>query len=354
VLFLHDGVVGVIALDRDRIAARTGLVEERDLVRMVHALLFELRGAVFTPTRERVAGEALEATFADLAALILWPSLTALSRDGWPTSLAIVPAGALTRLPWAALPLPDGRRLCEAMELVVLPGLRLSLLAGPVESNAVAAAGADGPPIVVAADAGELAHVAHEARAVTARFPGARLLVGAEASAEMFLQLAPRAPWVHFAGHGHYRADAPHGSALRFADRWLLADELVALRLSASWVGLSACQSARALVRPGEEWFGLARSFLLSGARAILASQWDIEDEAAARLMVDLYSRLADGTSLQRALSDAQAARLRAGAHPLEWAGFVILGGGHSGTRALEHSPCTPAWFRMEVRSEAS
>ena len=330
--FLHDGAVGVIALDHDRIAARANLIEEADLMRMAHALLFELRGAVFTPARERTVGEDLKGAFADLAGLILWPALAALARDSWPTSLAIVPAGPLTRLPWAALPLPDGRALCEATELAVMPGLRLSMLAPVAGSNGAAAAANGGPPLVVAADAGELEHVQREARAVTARFPAARLLTGSEASAERFLELAPRAPWIHFAGHSLYRADAPHESALRFADRWLLADELAALRLRASWVGLSACQSARALVRPGEEWFGLARSFLLSGARAILASQWDIEDAAAAALMVELYSQLADGCSLRQALSGAQATRLRCGAHPLEWAGFVILGGGRPGT----------------------
>src|SRR5262249_6080675 len=83
--FLHDGAVGVIAMDHDRIAARANLIEEADLMRMVHALLFELRGAVFTPAHERTAGEELKDAFADLAGLILWPALAALARDSWPT-----------------------------------------------------------------------------------------------------------------------------------------------------------------------------------------------------------------------------------------------------------------------------
>jgi CHAT domain-containing protein/tetratricopeptide (TPR) repeat protein len=350
--YMHDGTLGVIALSRDGIAARTDLVQERDLVRMVHALLFELRGAVFMPANKRVAGDELKAAFAELAALILWPALTEIRQRGWPASLAIVPVGPLARLPWAALPLPDGRALCEAMELSVVPGLRLSMLA-MAEPGAEAGTRVTGPALVIAADAGELEHVANEASAVTARFPGAQLLAGREASAERFLALAPRAPWIHFAGHGHFRADAPHESALRFADRWLLADELAALQLSAAWVGLSACQSARSLVRPGEEWFGLARSFLLSGAHAILASQWDIEDEAAARLMVDLYGRLADGASLGRALSDAQAARLQSGAHPLEWAGFVMLGAGRVGLGKRRASQRSRSSATIEARLEA-
>ena len=344
---LHGGALGVIALSRDAIASHMDLVQERDLTRMVHGLLFELRGAVFEPAQKRTAGNEMNAVLEELASVVLWPALAELSRDRWPTSLAVVPAGPLSRLPWAALPLPDGRALCEVMEITVVPGLRLSMLAG-----AQTAAGS-GPPLVVAADAGELESVASEARAVIERFPDARLLAGAEATVERFLELAPRAPWIHFAGHGQFRADAPHESALRFADRWLLADELADLRLSASWVGLSACQTARALVRPGEEWFGLARSFLLSGARAVLASQWDIADEAAARLMVDLYGRVAEGESLARALSQAQAASLHGGTRPLEWAGFQILGGGQFGAGRQKHSRDSRVWSNIMSRSEA-
>src|SRR5437667_12900489 len=55
----------------------------------------------------------------------------------------------------------------------------------------------------------------------------------------------------------------PHESARR----------LDALRLAARGVALSACQTARALVRPGEEWFGFPRSLLLAGAGAVLRSE---------------------------------------------------------------------------------
>src|SRR5204862_240812 len=139
----------------------------------------------------------LRAGFEELAALTLWPALAAVRRDGWPTSLAIVPVGPLARLPWAALPLPDGRSLCEAMEITVVPGLRLSMLATAAERGPTAGTDESGPPIVVAADAGELESVGREARAVTARFPNARLLAGIDATAEQFLELAPRAPWIH-------------------------------------------------------------------------------------------------------------------------------------------------------------
>ncbi len=314
---VHDGVLGALAVAREGLDGRAALVSEAQLSQMVHALLFALRGAAYVPTDRRNDDPGLDRALAELAGLVLWPLLA--GRE--PGALAIAPAGPLARVPWAALPMPDGRTLCETCSTVVVPGLRLGL-AQRAPSRPAAP-----HPLVIAADAGELAAVGPETDAVLAAFPGARLLAGADATAERFRALAPDAPWIHFAGHGGWRADAPHESGLRLYDRWLLAGELADLRLRANWVTLSACHTARALVHPGEEWFGLARSFLLAGAGAVVAAQWDVEDAPTSELMAGLYRRLADGTPLAGALAAAQAARRAAGAHPLDWAGFVALGG---------------------------
>ena len=314
---VHDGVAGALAITRHGLSGRPALVTEAQLTQRTHALLFALRGAACAPAGARPADPALEEQFAELASLVLWPLL----RGTVPDAIAIAPAGPLARLPWAALPLPDGRALCEACETVVVPGLRLGL------ARRTRAASAGGAPLIVAADAGELEAVRTETEALLAAFPRARMLTGADATADRCIELAADAPWIHFAGHGGWRADAPHASGLRLHDRWLLAGEIASLSLAAEWVTLSACHTARALVHPGEEWFGLARSFLVAGASAVVAAQWDVEDAPTAELMADVYARLAAGTPLARALAQAQAARKQAGAHPLDWAGFVALAG---------------------------
>jgi CHAT domain-containing protein len=215
-------------------------------------------------------------------------------------------------------------------------------------------------PLVVAVDAGELGAVKHEIAAVLAAFPAARVLSGPEATAERFLELAPGAEWIHFAGHGGWQPGAPETSGLKMHNRWLLAGELAGLELSARWVTLSACHGARALVRPGEEWFGLARSFLLAGAAAVVAAQWDVDDEATATLMSDLYTRLASGIPLARSLAGAQAARAAAGEHALDWAGFAVLGGprilaDHSGRHRASLSQGDVAARHVgSVRTEAA
>jgi tetratricopeptide (TPR) repeat protein len=313
--FTHDGDLGAITVRRDGLGARARLVNEERLASLVGSVLFSLRSAAYTPAPLRAPDTELAQRIEELASLVLWPLLRRT-----PDAFVLAPTGPLARLPWAAMPLPDGRLLCQAGEVIVVPGLRLGL----ARSTRTAKPGA---PLIVAVDAGELPAVASEAQAVAAAFPGATLLAGSDASAERFLALAPGAEWIHFAGHGGWRADAPEASGLRMHDRWLLAGELADLSLSSRWITLSACHTARALVRPGEEWFGLARAFLLAGASAVVAAQWDVDDDATSRLMADLYMRLASGSPLPRALADAQAARAAAGEHPIDWAGFAVLGG---------------------------
>ena len=153
------------------------------------------------------------------------------------------------------------------------------------------------------------------------------MLDGKRATVARFLERAPHAAWIHFAGHGLYRPESPHGSGLQLADGWLAAASLSETRFAAERVVLSACQSARALVQPGEEWFGLARTLLLGGVRRVIAAQWDIDDRAARRFMADWYAQVAGGASAAAALASVQADQARAGVHPIDWAGFVGLGG---------------------------
>ncbi|MBI5837021.1 MAG: CHAT domain-containing protein [Candidatus Eisenbacteria bacterium] len=195
---LHRGSLGAITAGRHRLSGRLGMANEAQVTRLVHSLLFQLRSATFSGAGAPGPAGAPGATLAELAALALWPALGPSLPAGLPRGLAVAPVGPLARLPWAALPLPDGRALCEAMSLVVVPGLRLGLAGARTASPT-----ATSPPLIVAADAGELENVEPETRALLREFPQARLLAGAEATAERFLDLAPRAEWIHFAGHGH-------------------------------------------------------------------------------------------------------------------------------------------------------
>jgi CHAT domain-containing protein len=144
--------------------------------------------------------------------------------------------------------------------------------------------------------------------------------------------MAGKCDVLHLATHGDFRPDNPLFSGLALADGWLTALEMFDLRLNASLVTLSACQTGRSLVGGGDELLGLMRALLYAGAASLLLSLWPVEDHSSAELMEHVYQRLADGQSKRAALREAQLCLLNESsarapyAHPYYWAPFFLVG----------------------------
>ena len=138
------------------------------------------------------------------------------------------------------------------------------------------------------------------------------------------------------AAHGSFRADNPLFSGLALADGWLTTLDIFNLRLHASLVTLSACETGRSVVAGGDELLGLMRAFLYAGATSLVLSQWVVDDRSTARLMERFYTHLANGQSKGAALRLAQLAFLGEGSsevvfpaaysHPYFWAPFFLVG----------------------------
>jgi CHAT domain-containing protein len=174
------------------------------------------------------------------------------------------------------------------------------------------------------------------------------VLLGAGAS-ESALRARPLDQYrvLYFATHGllpgelHCQAEpglvlSPPASAAATtdADGLLEAGEVASLRLNADLVVLSACNTAAAGGGRfgGGSLEGLADSFFNAGARAVLASHWEVPSAATAALMEDVFRRYgADrARGLAEALRQAQLdlARVPATAHPFYWAAFTLIGAG--------------------------
>ncbi len=68
--------------------------------------------------------------------------------------------------------------------------------------------------------------------------------------------------------------------------------EIAAHPVSASLVVLNGCHSGQGNALPGAGLMGLTRAWIGAGARAVLATRWDIPDEAGKTMMVEFYRAL--------------------------------------------------------------
>ena len=160
---------------------------------------------------------------------------------------------------------------------------------------------------------------------------------------------------LHFATHALLPTDlpcqtqpaivtsAPPGASS--ADGALLTTSAVTdLHLDADLVVLSACNTGGGS-EGGEALSGLARSFFYAGARALMVTQWSVNDQVSAYLVADMMSRLHGGKAGGTAgsLRAAQLALLNGAgngfpatiADPFYWAAFSVIGDGGSGAGAI-------------------
>jgi tetratricopeptide (TPR) repeat protein len=243
--------------------------------------------------------------------------------------LIVVPHGPLHYLPFHAL--HDGRSfLVEQHEISYLPGYSLlSYCCGPRPD-------ASGMLALGYSCGGRLPFAVREARAVADLF-GGELCAEDAATVAHLSEAGARRRVIHLATHGDFRSDNPLFSGLALADGWLSTLDCFNLRLGASLVTLSGCQTGRSVVGGGDELLGLTRALLAAGAASLLLSLWAVEDVSTAQWMTDFYTHLANGRTKGEAVRQAQIGFIRGQgaadpaqaacyAHPFFWAPFYLVG----------------------------
>jgi CHAT domain-containing protein len=102
--------------------------------------------------------------------------------------------------------------------------------------------------------------------------------------------------------------------------------DILDTKLDSRLVVLSACETSRGRLLPGEGVLGPAQAFLQSGVGSVVASHWRVSDKETAAFMQSFYrnllqQRLPAGAALRRAQLD----QLSAGGD-LHWAAFSLYG----------------------------
>ena len=180
-----------------------------------------------------------------------------------------------------------------------------------------------------------------EADAIAALVPSSSLLEATDFAASRMLVARGALDHyriVHFATHGLLDSEHPDLSGLVLSlvdekgapvDGFLRMHEIYNLHLPADLVVLSACQTALGREIRGEGLVGVTRGFMYAGARSVVASLWQVDDESTAELMKRFYrGMLKENRRPADALRAAQLelSRNPRWAAPFYWAGFVLQG----------------------------
>ncbi len=245
------------------------------------------------------------------------------------SKLIIVPHDALHYLPFHAL--YDGNSyLIERYEISYLPNsssLRYCKEVRPAEEGSV---------IVGHSNGNRLPNAVEEARTIATLLNG-QVFLEDQASLTELYKVIPNCRLLHLAAHGDFRLDNPLFSGLALADGWLTTMDIFNLRLKASLVTLSACQTGRNVMGGGDELLGLMRAFLSGGAASVALTLWAVEDHSTAQIMETFYCHLVHGSGKGAALRYAQMQFIRGDhelsevqpeyyAHPYFWAPFFLVG----------------------------
>ena len=249
--------------------------------------------------------------------------------------LIVVPDGALSKAPWAAL--------SETLRIRTVPSLTsLKVITdSPIEYHSKSGALLVGDPCLkkITDKRGNLIYdplkYARKEVEIIGKILESQPLTGEDATKEAVLQRIKSVALVHIAAHGRKES----GEIVLAPDpRWesktpteedyiLKMSDIQAVKLRARLVVLSCCHSGQGPVS-SEGVVGMARAFLFAGARSVLSTLWAIDDEATKMFMESFYQELGRGESASVALQRAM--KCLRDSHdysaPKYWAPFVLMG----------------------------
>lgn len=337
--------VASLAEIQSRLPADTTLVEY--FVTEERTLAFLITRESFLPVslpvrREELVSAIKNFRLLDLANLEAGNDETLLTLHRWLMAdllpslktprLLIVPHNVLHYLPFAAL--TDGQRyLSDDYALSVLPSasvLRFMQEKSKPETDTILALG---NPSTEEPLLGALPFAEQEAQSV-ANLYGTQPLVGPAATESTFRQAKDKGI-LHLAAHGQYNQFNPLFSTIYLAadeenDGRLDVHEIYGLDLTSTTnlVVLSACQSQIGEVSGGDEVVALNRAFIYAGTPSVMASLWNVDDQATALFMQHFYTHLRADMGNAEALRQAQIDLRAEYAHPYYWAAFVLTDDG--------------------------
>ncbi len=168
------------------------------------------------------------------------------------------------------------------------------------------------------------------------------ILEGASATRQNFLKaLSPAPQVIHLATHavtlGEDEADLVFSLGGDGRPGLLSALEVRTLDVPGSVVVMTGCATAPSDVKAGLGMAGLVRAWTVAGARAVIATEWAIQDSTGSALLASFYRHLrSQPDAVAEAFRAAQGDMIHSGtndAAPAVWAAYQVFGG-QTGTRS--------------------
>ena len=280
--------------------------------------------------------EATSPTLADLYNIIIAPVADLLQEP----EIIIIPDGLLYPIPFAAVRDDNGKYLSDTFKIRIVPSLTTLKLIQLCPTDCHSKTGA----LIVGEPDVSVVYYQGKRRLLSA-LPGARKeaemigqllgvqpLLGRDATKQAVLENIHSVSLIHFAAHGDEKrgeiALSPISSrgTPHEEDYLLTMAEISQVRLTAKLVVLSCCHSASGQIR-AEGVVGIARAFLASGARAVLAALWAISDKATMEFMNRFYEHLVHGEGASESLHQAmKSMRENRFSEVRQWAPFMLIG----------------------------
>ncbi len=154
------------------------------------------------------------------------------------------------------------------------------------------------------------------------------VLSGLEATQSKLFSEAPSRDVILFYTHAKAIEEDSLNSYIALTNGLLTAETISKQHLNAKLVILAACETGRGKIT-GDGVQGLARMFMVSGAKAVMVSLWSVSQEATLELMNAFHQALKnEGHGLAASLRQAQIQLFKKEGYPEVpmWAGFIIIG----------------------------
>lgn len=161
------------------------------------------------------------------------------------------------------------------------------------------------------------------------KYDNSVLLTKREASKENFIKHRNNFKIIHV--NTHAGLDSVSKTPwLAFNKEKMTLTELFGLENQAELVILDACKTNDGVNLSGEGIINLSRGFFYNGTQSVLASQWNVNEEAGNEILQTFYTELDNGNSKSKALQLAKKAYLQKHKNtqniPYYWAAFTLTG----------------------------